>query len=268
MGEEDEDSLIVNLPIIDLLAPDRVSTAATLRQACIEVGFFYIVNHGVDKDLLGRLFEESKKFFDLPVEEKMKLDRKEIRGYTPLYSEKLDTSLNTKGDSKESFYIGPLHDELCNLNQWPSEELLPNWRATMEAYHKQILNAGKSLLSLLAPALNLNENFFENVGALDQPMPVLRLLHYPEGDNNCNNDEVLGASAHSDYGMITLLVTDGVPGLQVCREKDRQPRIWEDVPHVEGAIIVNIGDITERWTNCLFRQLCSLILHTIFLWSA
>ncbi|KNA24851.1 hypothetical protein SOVF_011890 [Spinacia oleracea] len=254
MGEEDEDSLIVNLPIIDLLAPDRVSTAATLRQACIEVGFFYIVNHGVDKDLLGRLFEESKKFFDLPVEEKMKLDRKEIRGYTPLYSEKLDTSLNTKGDSKESFYIGPLHDELCNLNQWPSEELLPNWRATMEAYHKQILNAGKSLLSLLAPALNLNENFFENVGALDQPMPVLRLLHYPEGDNNCNNDEVLGASAHSDYGMITLLVTDGVPGLQVCREKDRQPRIWEDVPHVEGAIIVNIGDITERWTNCLFRS--------------
>lgn len=55
------------------------------------------MNHGVDKDLLGRLFEESKKFFDLPVEEKMKLDRKEIRGYTPLYSEKLDTSLNTKG---------------------------------------------------------------------------------------------------------------------------------------------------------------------------
>ncbi|KNA24850.1 hypothetical protein SOVF_011880 [Spinacia oleracea] len=54
--------------------------------------------------------------------------------------------------------------------------------------------------------------------------------------------------------MITLLATDGVPGLQVCPEKDSQPRIWKDVPHVEGAIIVNIGDITERWTNCLFRS--------------
>ncbi|XP_021767991.1 2-oxoglutarate-Fe(II) type oxidoreductase-like isoform X1 [Chenopodium quinoa] len=252
MGEV---NLIANLPIIDLSATDRFSTAATLRQACIEVGFFYIVNHGVDKALFERLFDESKKFFSLPEEEKMKLDRKkELSGYTALYSEKLDTSLNTKGDPKESFYIGPLHDEICNLNQWPSEELLPNWRPTMEAYHRQILSAGNSLLSLLALALNLDEKFFENVGALDPPMPFLRLLHYPEGDPSCHNDEVLGASAHSDYGMITLLATDGVPGLQVCRERDRQPQIWENVPHVEGAIIVNIGDITERWTNGLFRS--------------
>lgn len=243
----------VKLPIIDLSAPDRISTAATLRQVCIDVGFFYIVNHGVDQDLLRSLFEGSKKFFSLPLEEKMRLDRKEYRGYTALYSEKLDTSLKIKGDPKESFYIGPLHDEVCNLNQWPSEELLPGWRPIMEAYQRQIVSAGKNLLSLLALALNLDEKFFENVGVLDQPMAFLRLLHYP-GDSSCHDEEVLGSSAHSDYGMITLLATDGVPGLQVCREKDLQPRIWEDVPHVEGAIIVNIGDMTERWTNCLFRS--------------
>ncbi|XP_010677081.2 2-oxoglutarate-Fe(II) type oxidoreductase hxnY [Beta vulgaris subsp. vulgaris] len=249
----EEESGIINLPIIDLSAPDRLTTAATLRQACIGVGFFYIVNHGVEKDLLNRLFEESKKFFSLPLEEKMRLNRKEYRGYTALYSEKLDPSLSTKGDSKESFYIGPLHDEVCNLNQWPSEELLPSWRPIMEEYHRQLLSVGKRLLSLLALALNLDEKFFENVGALDSPMAFLRTIHYP-GDISYHNDEVLGASAHSDYGMITLLATDGVPGLQVCREKDRQPQIWEDILDIEGAIIVNIGDMTERWTNCLFRS--------------
>lgn len=66
--------------------------------------------------------------------------------------------------------------------------------------------------------------------------------------------ETYGASAHSDYGMVTLLLTDGVPGLQVCRDKSRQPRVWEDVPGIRGAFIVNIGDMMERWTNGLFRS--------------
>ncbi|CAO2819500.1 unnamed protein product [Amaranthus hypochondriacus] len=248
-----EESSIVKLPIIDLSAPDRLSTAATLRQACIEVGFFYIVNHGVDKDLLKRVFEESNKFFSLPLEEKMRLNRKELRGYTALYSEKLDPSLNTQGDPKESIYIGPLHGEVSNLNQWPSEELLPNWRQVMETYQSQVLRAGKSLLSLLALALMLDEKYFETVGALEQPMAFLRLIHYPGGLSG-QTDQVLGASAHSDYGMITLLATDGVPGLQVCRDKDHEPHIWEDVLDIEGALIVNIGDMTERLTNCLFRS--------------
>jgi len=65
--------------------------------------------------------------------------------------------------------------------------------------------------------------------------------------------ETYGASAHSDYGMVTLLLTDGVPGLQVCRDKSKQPHIWEDVPGIKGAFIVNIGDMMERWTNGLFR---------------
>ncbi|KAK7826239.1 putative 2-oxoglutarate-dependent dioxygenase [Quercus suber] len=71
-----------------------------------------------------------------------------------------------------------------------------------------------------------------------------------------SDDEIYGSSAHSDYGMVTLLATDGV-----CREKFKQPRVWEDVLHVDGALIVNIGDIMERWTNCLFRS----TLHRVML---
>ncbi|XP_035550041.1 uncharacterized protein LOC108994314 [Juglans regia] len=81
----------------------------------------------------------------------------------------------------------------------------------MESFHRKLLLAGKRLGSLIALALNLDEDFFEKVGALDKPMPFLRLLHYP-GDMGSFNEEIYGAYAHLDYGMITLLATDGLPG--------------------------------------------------------
>ncbi|XP_071919495.1 azadirone synthase LFS-like isoform X2 [Coffea arabica] len=166
----------------------------------MEYGFFYLINHGVEEELLKRVFEESRKFFVLPSEEKMKVVLKDHRGYTPLYAEKLDPSSISKGDSKESFYVGPLEDV---KNQWP-------------------------------PAAEL--------GVADQQM--------------------YGASAHSDYGMITLLAAEDVGGLQICREKFEQNQVWEDVHHVNGAFIVNIADMMERWTNCLFRSTFHRVLPT------
>ncbi|KAK9144553.1 hypothetical protein Sjap_004456 [Stephania japonica] len=204
---------VLSLPIIDLSTEDRLSTAKRIRQACTEYGFFYLVHHGIDEELFKRVFDESNKFFALPLQEKMKVRRKNYRGYSEMYDEKLDPSLKSRGDLKESFYVGPSEDaKNCNLNQWPSEELLPSWRSTMESYYEKVLSAGKRLLSLVALALDLEEDFFEKVGAYP-PMGFIRLLHYP-GESTALNDEIYGASSHSDYGMITLLATDGVPGLQ------------------------------------------------------
>ncbi|KAI3918742.1 hypothetical protein MKX01_042062 [Papaver californicum] len=242
----------LKLPLIDLSSSDGISTSKLIHQACVESGFFYLINHGVEGELIKRVFDESKKFFSLPVEEKMKLERKGLTGYTPMCSETLDPTLET-GDLKESVYIGPLNGVDHVQNQWPSEEVLPQWRPTMELYYEKLISTAKRLITLIALALKLDENFFEDVGALHNPMGFVRLLHYP-GEQIASNKEIYGASAHSDYGMVTLLVTDGVRGLQICREKDKQPRIWEDVPHVDKAFIVNIGDMMERWTNCLFRS--------------
>lgn len=113
----------IQLPIIDLTSPDPISTAGAIRQACVDVGFFYLINHGVDEKLFKEVLEQSKNFFSLPLEDKMKLVRRNHRGYTPLYAEKLDTSSTTQGDSKESFYIGSLEGKsvVSNLNQWPAE---------------------------------------------------------------------------------------------------------------------------------------------------
>uniref|UniRef100_M1CHD1 Flavonol synthase/flavanone 3-hydroxylase n=1 Tax=Solanum tuberosum TaxID=4113 RepID=M1CHD1_SOLTU len=109
--------------------------------ACIENGFFYLINHEVEEDLIRRVFDGSRGFFDLSVGEKMKVLRKNHRGYTPFYDEKLDLVDNPKGDPKESIYFGAPEDisPYGNLNQWPPEEILPCWRSTMEEYYRVIL---------------------------------------------------------------------------------------------------------------------------------
>lgn len=63
----------------------------------MDYGFFYLINHGVENELIQKALEESRYFFSLPLEEKVKSPWKEHRGYTPLYAEKLDTSLRSKG---------------------------------------------------------------------------------------------------------------------------------------------------------------------------
>ncbi|KAH1223520.1 2-oxoglutarate-Fe(II) type oxidoreductase hxnY [Glycine max] len=221
--------------------------------ACIEYGFFYLVNHGVENDLV-KAFDESKRFFSLPPGEKMKLARKEFRGYTPQ-----DPTLGLHGDSKESYYIGPMADSASvKLNQWPSEELLENWRPSIEAIYWKLFEAGKKLYSLIALSLNMDEDFFDKIGAVDKPSAFLRLLRYP-GEMGPHQEI---CSAHSDTGALTLLMTDGVPGLQICRDKLKEPRVWEDVPYMEGAFIVNIGDLMERWTNCLYRSTMHRVKRT------
>ncbi|KQJ97523.1 2-oxoglutarate-Fe(II) type oxidoreductase hxnY isoform X2 [Brachypodium distachyon] len=246
----------LHLPVVDLASTNLRASAESIRKACVESGFFYVSNHGIDDGLLERVFAESKKFFELPLEEKMALQRNSgHRGYTPPYAEKLDASSKFEGDLKESFYIGATgNGNLQNdANQWPSEEQFPAWKDTMKLYLATALVTCKRILSLISLSLDLDAEFFQNIGAFNCPSDVLRLLHYPGEVNECDNGNY-GASAHSDYGMLTLLATDGTPGLQICREKDRHPQLWEDVPHIDGALIVNIGDLLERWTNCVFRS--------------
>ncbi|KAF8049767.1 hypothetical protein N665_2120s0004 [Sinapis alba] len=243
------------LPIVDISSTDKITTARLIRRACVEHGFFYVKNHGIPEELIEGVFRESKRFFNLPLEDKMVSLHRDFLGYTPLYAEKLDPSLTTIGDSKESFYLGSSEGVRAQRypNLWPSEDLLPSWRQTMECYYKNVMSVGKKLLGLIALALDLDEDFFHQIGALNDPSAVVRLIHYP-GEVISSDVETYGASAHSDYGTITLLLTDEVPGLQVCRDKSKQPRIWEDVPSLRGAFIVNIGDLMERWTNGLFRS--------------
>ncbi|CAM6101859.1 unnamed protein product [Calypogeia fissa] len=137
------------LAVVDMAIPEKSLLAKTIRKACVESGFFYLVNHGIDQQLIDEVFLQSKRFFDLPLDEKMKVSHDvNHRGYTPMADETLDPLNSKQGDTKEGFNIGwelsaddplsvrPLHGP----NQWPSDDLLIGWRETMQKYYSEILD--------------------------------------------------------------------------------------------------------------------------------
>uniref|UniRef100_A0A0E0F042 Fe2OG dioxygenase domain-containing protein n=1 Tax=Oryza meridionalis TaxID=40149 RepID=A0A0E0F042_9ORYZ len=228
----------LDLPVVDLASSDLGAAAKSVRKACVEYGFFYVVNHGAE-GLVEKVFGESSKFFEQPLGEKMALLRnRNYLGYTPLGADKLDASSKFKGDLNENFCIGPIR----------KEERLPCWKETMKLYRGTALATGKRILSLVALSLNLDAEFF------DCPLAFLRLLHYP-GEINESDDGNYGASAHSDYGILTLLATDGIPGLQICREKDRNPQLWEDVHHIDGSTVHRVVAVgKERYSVLTYKE--------------
>ncbi|CAO2841872.1 unnamed protein product [Amaranthus hypochondriacus] len=261
---------ITNLNCIDLSSPNIHHSVSLLKQACLDCGFFYVINHGISQEFMDEVFAQSKKLFDLPLNEKMKLLRNEKhRGYTPILDELLDPENQVQGDlissikrdHKEGYYVGievPEDDPEAEKpfygpNIWPASDLLPGWRQTMEKYHHEALEVARAVARIIALALDQDADFFDKPEMLGKPIANLRLLHY-EGQVSDPSKGIYGAGAHSDYGLITLLATDGVVGLQICKDKDAKPQIWEDVPPVKGAFIVNLGDMLERWSNCVFKS--------------
>ncbi|GLT48516.1 hypothetical protein SLA2020_221370 [Shorea laevis] len=259
---------VSSLNFIDLSNPDIQQTVSSLKQACLDCGFFYVVNHGISQEFMDEVFAQSKRFFQLPLNAKMKLLRNEKhRGYTPILDELLDPENQKHGDYKEGYYIGvevPEDDPdaekpFYGPNVWPSEDILPAWRQTMEKFHREALEVAKSVARIIALALDLNTDFFDKPEMLGKPIATLRLLHYG-GQISDPSNGLYGAGAHSDFGLITLLATDDVMGLQICKDKDAKPQIWEFVAPLKGAFIVNLGDMLERWSNCIFKSTLHRVL--------
>ncbi|RAL45686.1 hypothetical protein DM860_009550 [Cuscuta australis] len=259
---------ISNLNCIDLSNPDNKASASLLKQACTESGFFYVINHGISQEFMDEVFEQSKKFFELPLKEKMKLLRNEKhRGYTPTLDEHLDTVNQIHGDYKEGYYIGielPKDDPEAERpfygpNKWPAEDILPGWRGTMEKHHQEALKVALEIAKIIALALDMDVDFFLQPEYLGKPIATLRLLHY-EGKYSDPAKGIFGAGAHSDYGFITLLATDENYGLQICKDREAIPQVWEYVLPLKGGFIVNIGDMLERWSNLKFRSTLHRVL--------
>ena len=244
------------LPVIDLAglasgdegALSRI--AGEIGAACREVGFFYVVNHGVAPALMREAFAQSAAFFASPLAEKQALAIERVggnRGYSGLKHEALDPKAGA--DLKEAFNIGldlsPDDPELLagvpfrTLNVWPRE---PTFRPTLLGYFEACSGLARAIHRAFAHDLDLPLDFFAD--KLDRPLATLRVLHYPAS----SADGEIGAGEHTDYGNITLLATDDVGGLEV-RTRAGQ---WIVAPPMKDAFVVNIGDCLMRWTNDVY----------------
>ena len=245
------------LPVIDLSSSREdgsglAQTAEKIGAACRDVGFFYVINHGVDSALMAAAFAQSRRFFALPLEDKKSVASDRIggnRGYFGLMGEALDPARGP--DRKEAFNVGfdlaPDDAELLagrpfrSLNAWPG---LPGFRATLLAYYDACAALGQRLHRAFAHDLGLRPDFFDD--KFMRPMATLRLLHYPPGSDEAV--EEIGAGVHTDYGNLTLLATDDVGGLEARTRAGE----WIEAPPMPGAFVVNIGDCLMRWTNDVY----------------
>lgn len=262
--------MAAQLPVIDFgrwlrgSPEDKKAVAHDLAEACRHVGFVYVVNHGVAPELLDEAFAWSRRLFDLPEETKMLAPHPPgpnvHRGYSWPGLEKVSQYVHQDGadpgaederlrrvqDCKESYEIGS--ETLAGQpNQWLPEEALPGFRAFMTGFYWSCFGAARELLRAIALGIGLGDEDFLlrfHSGENNQ----LRLLHYPPVETEKLSSNALARMpAHSDWGSITMLFQDDCGGLQV--EDPKRPGEFVEATPVEGALVMNVGDLLMRWSN-------------------
>ncbi|ELR24593.1 oxidoreductase [Acanthamoeba castellanii str. Neff] len=257
------------LPVIDISPLTKSSSSSAdaeaaalqkvvdeLREACLRFGFFYIKNHGIDENLIARLFAEGKRFFgECPHDKKESIHMRNnavFRGWFELQGE----YTSKKKDFKEGLYFGaelgddaeevkaklPMHGR----NQWPDPELFPGFDKLIIDYMDALTELGHQVMRGIALSLNLSENYFREQFT-SSPFTPFRLFYYPA--DPLPREEQWGVGQHTDYGVLTILGQDDVGGLEVLT-KDGQ---WIAAPPIPGTFVVNIGDMLETWTCGLYK---------------
>jgi isopenicillin N synthase-like dioxygenase len=236
-------------------AADRRLVAARLDAACRDSGFLLVTGHGVPAQLCDAMLGAFGAFFASPVEEKRRsvvADETANRGYSELGKEGLAYSRGeaTPPDLFEAFNVGredavgPYFDEHRSFyapNVWP--EYPANLREVWLDYDRAVSEVSDLLLRAAAIALALPETWF--LDRCRRAIVTYRALHYARLPGTLlPQPGQMRLGAHTDYGIMTLLVADEVPGLQIFRDGD-----WYDVDVPPGAFVCNIGDMLERWTN-------------------
>lgn len=253
------------LPILDLSLSEDPATAETfradLRRITHEIGFFYLVGHGVPNEDFSAIIETAQKFFALPEDEKLAIENinsPHFRGYTRTGGER------TRGrvDWREQIDIGPErepvtepehdYDNLTGPNQYPQS--LPQLREVTDAWHAQLTEVGNRLLAQWALILGQEADHF--FAAFDRdPESFIKIVRYPAAENE---DVTQGVGEHRDGGTLTLLYPQpGTTGLQVLTDDG-----YIDADPIDNAFIVNIGKLLEVATNGYLKATVHRVLPT------
>jgi isopenicillin N synthase-like dioxygenase len=234
---------------------DRATVAAAIDGACRDSGFLLVSGHGVPTALCDAVLDGFGAFFDQPLADKQRVvvaDESANRGYSELGKEGLAYSRGESSppDLFEAFNvgredaIGPEYDryrEFYAANVWPEHPA--GLQSTWLEYEVALRGVADALLRAMALALELPEPWFTD--RLGRAVLTTRAINYaraPGAPDPAEGQVRMGA--HTDYGVLTILLADDVPGLQVFRAGQ-----WNDVAVPRGTFLCNLGDMLERWTN-------------------
>ncbi|XP_057978292.1 gibberellin 20-oxidase-like protein [Malania oleifera] len=233
----------MQLPVLDMSQPVQPSFLSSLSQASQEMGFFYISNHGISRDLFGKVCLLSKHIFGLPLESKLRLGPlSSTKTYTPRFiASPFFESLRVSGPD---FFASAKNsaDALFDKQHSDYSEILEEYGNKMEELSKRIIEV---------VLMSLGDDF---VGKFYEPdfnncHGYLRIVSYSPPDN-VEEKEVEGLGMHTDMSCITIVYQDEIGGLQMrLREGE-----WMDIQPREGSLVVNIGDLMQAWSNGRLRS--------------
>ena len=276
-----------NLPLIDLTPivqghelSARQHVGSEIRDACVNIGFFYLTGHGIPVAELEDTITWGHRFWALPLDERLKLQKTpDSKGLGFFPSGGANPGADTAVDTREVFSMSrEVMDQepeegrhAAGHTRWPSESLLPGFKAFMQAHTLKRQRLTQQLLQGFALSLELPEDYFEAshhfVGC------NLVYNYYPATDPTntepVNTDSTKtepaktsrtqwGISPHTDYGSLTILWQDKLGGLEIRNAAGD----WIGAPPLENAFVINIGDLFARWTNDLYSSNLHRAVHT------
>lgn len=253
---------MASVPIIDISPlhngnkAQRDAVVEQLMKAATEIGFLQVVNHGIPATLIDGMFEQSARFFSLPLETKRKCthDAGKNTGFESYSQIRPSTGLP---DNKESIQLGFVGME----GKFPSDQDCPGYEKTAKEFQEKAFELALLLLSCFATGLGLPESFFNEHHdvAKEDAQCTLRCLHYPA----ISVDTPRGAwraGSHTDFDTLTLLFQRlGQGGLEVCSGRTAVTDygvgdVWTPVEPCENAITINIGDLLMRWSDDILKS--------------
>jgi isopenicillin N synthase-like dioxygenase len=247
LGQLDAAREIRRIDISDFEAR-QAEIADQLWDAAVDVGFFQLVNHGIQPEEIQAAFTMAERFFALPESVKRQYPHQKALNVGWESRAQVRPSTGTP-DQKESYQI--TRPRMSGL--WPSEDELPGFQAAMLAFERKSWTVAMQVLSCFARKLGFADDFFTRAHDPEQPdyQSTLRLLHYyaipPEAHSELGHWR---AGAHTDFDCLTLLYQrQGQGGLEVCPGKEMEAQAWTPIPPEGEAITCNIGDMLMRWSD-------------------
>ena len=233
----------------------REAVARQVRAACIDIGFFYMVGHGIDQAEIDGVIEWGHAFFGLPLEVKMALHRNndptQSNGYMPSGGTEASSA-----DLKENFAMSREVDPgepaegryAAGRSQWPDPGVLPGFEDAMKAHIEKRTALGQVTAKAFALSLGLPETYFDD--SFRHPGCNLVYNYYPPLQTGRIERTQWSIAPHADYGAFTMLAQDSNNGLQIRNSAGE----WIEARPIPGAFVINIGDTMARWTNDLYAS--------------
>ena len=237
------------------------SVAKQIRKAAEEVGFFYICDHGIPKEVLNNAYNSTKEFFESPrsFKDKIKINSNH-HGFLPVGEAKMENAMNV--DHKESFVWGlDLPDDhesvsaknpFLGNNQWP--EGMPELRDSVYPFFEAGLKCGRDLMRAFALGMEIPEDSF--LKTYNEPIARGSIIFYPPQSSKFGEKQ-FGVAPHTDYGCLTLLWQDLVGGLELQNLEGE----WIKAKPIEDTLVVNVGDLLMRWSNDIFKSTVHRVIN-------